>query len=127
MAGIRLLGVHRTWEDWAGITLGILIVLSPVLAGQHEPEAAMFNAAIVGVLVLALAAFELVDLHRSEEVGQMACGLWLIASPFAFGYVDGGALMVWHFSLGAVVVLLAAFELWQDWSLSDQELARHGQ
>jgi hypothetical protein len=127
MAGIRLLGVHRTWEDWAGISLGILIVLSPLLAGQYEPEAAMLNAAIVGVLVLALAAFELVDLHRSEEAGQLACGLWLIASPFTFGYADGGALMYWHFGLGAIVALLAAFELWQDWTLSDQDLARHGQ
>jgi hypothetical protein len=34
--------------------------------------------------------------------------------------------MYWHFVLGAIVVLLAAVELWQDWRLSDQELARHG-
>jgi hypothetical protein len=25
------------------------------------------------------------------------------------------------------VLLLAAWELWQDWKLSDKELARHGQ
>jgi hypothetical protein len=25
------------------------------------------------------------------------------------------------------VILLAAAELWQDWKLSDEELARHGQ
>lgn len=127
MAGIRFFGVHRTWEDWTGIALGVLIGLSPWFAGVQDFQAAAWNAVAVGVLVLVLSAFELVDLHRSEEVGEIALGLWLIASPFTFGYADGGALMVWHFALGAVVALLAAVELWQDWSLSDKELARHGQ
>jgi SPW repeat len=126
MAGIRFLNVHRTWEDWAGIVLGVVIGLSPWLAGHLDDQAIMWNAAIVGLLVLALAVFEFVNLHRSEEVGEVACGLWLIASPFVFGYADGAALMYWHFVLGAIVVLLAAVELWQDWRLSDQELARHG-
>jgi hypothetical protein len=127
MAGIRFFGIHRTWEDWAGIVLGVLIGLSPWLAGMQDLQAASLNAAAVGLLVLVLSAFELVDLHRSEEVGEIALGLWLIASPFVFGYADGGALMIWHVALGALVVVLAAVELWQDWSLSDQELARHGQ
>ena len=126
MASVRLFDVHRTWEDYAGMGLAVLIGLSPWLAGQHDLQAANWNAAAVGVLVLALAAFELVNLHRSEEAGEIALGLWLIASPFTFGYADGGALMIWHFVLGAAVVLLAALELWQDWRLSDQELARHG-
>jgi hypothetical protein len=47
-------------------------------------------------------------------------------SPFALGYADNGVLMVWHFALGAAVVLLAALELWQDWKLSDEELVRNG-
>jgi hypothetical protein len=46
--------------------------------------------------------------------------LWLIASPFIFGYADAGR----HFILGIAVVLLAALELRQDWRLSDAELAR---
>jgi hypothetical protein len=127
MAGIRLFSVHRTWEDWAGMLLGVLIGLSPWLTGQQDDAWVMWNATLVGLAVLALAAVELADLHCWEEVGQLACGLWLIASPYVFGYADGGALMFWHFALGAAVVLLAALELWQDWSLSDQELARHGQ
>jgi O-antigen/teichoic acid export membrane protein len=126
MAGIRLLNVHRTWEDYAGIVLGVVIGLSPWLAGEHAHQAAMWNAAAVGALVLALSAFELVELHRSEEAGEIALGLWLIASPFVFGYAES-ALAIWHFVLGAVVVLLAALELWQDWKLSEKELAQHGQ
>ena len=126
MAGIRIFGVHRTWEDWVGILVGVSIGLSPLFAGQEDNQLVMLNAIIIGVLVLSLAAFELVDLHRWEEVGEIACGLWLIASPYIFGYAGTGTLQYWHFGLGAVVVLLAAMELWQDWKLSDKELAQHG-
>jgi O-antigen/teichoic acid export membrane protein len=125
MAGIRLFDVHRSWEDYAGIILGVLIGLSPWLTGDQVKLLAMGNAAAVGVWVFALAAFELVDLHRSEEVGELVLALWLIASPFILNYVES-QLAIWHFALGAVVVFLAALELWQDWSLTERELIRHG-
>jgi hypothetical protein len=51
----------------------------------------------------------------------------LIVSPFIFGYAEAGTLRYWHFVLGALVALLAVVELWQDWKLSDEELAQHGQ
>jgi hypothetical protein len=35
-------------------------------------------------------------------------------------------LQFWHYGLGAVIVLLAAAEFWQDWRLNDNDLARHG-
>jgi hypothetical protein len=125
MAGI--FKVHRTWEDWVGIALGVLIGFSPWLTGQQNDAVVSWNAVIVGALVLALAALELAGLRRWEEVCEVVCGLWLIASPFVFGYIGTGTLGYWHFVLGVLVVLLAAWELWQDWKLSDKELARHGQ
>ena len=126
MAGIRIFAVHRTWEDWVGILLGVSIVLSPLFAGQEDNQLVMWNTVTIGVLVLSLAAVELVDLHRWEETGEIACGLWLIASPYVFGYAGTGMLQFWHFGLGAIVVLLAALELWQDWELSDKELGQYG-
>jgi len=126
MAGMRIFDVHRTWEDWVGILLGVSIGLSPWLAGQEDNQTVMWNAMLVGALVFSLAAVALVDLHRWEEIGEIACGLWLIASPYIFGYAGTGMLQYWHFGLGAVVVLLAVMELWQDRMLSDEELARHG-
>ena len=127
MSGIRFFNIHRSWEDWLGMLLGVLIGLSPWLAGQQDHQAVMWNAILVGALVLGVAQLEYVSLQRWEEAGELALGLWLIASPFIFGYADTGDLRYWHFILGAVVVLLAVFELWQDWKLSDKELAQHGQ
>jgi hypothetical protein len=108
MAGIRFFNVHRTWEDWFGMALGLLIAIA------------------VGAVVLLLAESELVNLQRWEESLELLCGVWLIASPFMFDYA-GSVLATWHFALGGIVAVLAVFELWQDWTLSDQDLVQHGQ
>ena len=126
MAGIRLFNVHYGWEDCLSMALGALIVLTSWLVGQGGSQIVAVNAAIVGLLVLALGASEVfVDLRRWEESLEAACGLWLIASPFIFGYADAGTLRYWHFVLGAAIVLLAVLELLQDWKLSKAELTRH--
>lgn len=125
MVRTGFLGVHRIWEDWAGICLGVLIGVTPWFAGGTQDRTIVLNAAVIGVVVLALAAFEFVSLRRGEELAELACGLWLMASPFVFGYA-GSQLAIWHFALGALVALLALLEYWQDWTLSDDELAKHG-
>ena len=123
MAGIRLFNVHYAWEDCLSMALGALIVLTSWLIGDGSSQIVAVNTVMVGILVLALAASEFVDLRRWEESLETACGLWLIASPFVFGYADAGTLRYWHFVLGIAVVLLAVLELRQDWGLSDAELA----
>ncbi len=125
MAGIRLFNIHYVWEDVLSMGLGALIVLTSWMVGDGNTQAVAANATIVGILVLALGASEFLDLRRWEEGLETACGLWLIASPFIFGYADNGTLRYWHFVLGAVVVVLAVLELRQDWKLSHAELAQH--
>ena len=125
MAGIRLFNVHYLWEDIVSMCLGALIVLTAWMVGDVGSQTVAANATIVGILVLALGASEFLDLRRWEEGLETACGLWLIASPFIFGYADAGMLRYWHFVLGAAVVLLAMFELRQDWTLSNAEFTQH--
>ena len=125
MAGIRIFNVHYGWEDCVSMALGALIVLTSWLIGDGASQTAAINAVIIGFFVLALGAAEVVDLRRWEESLETACGLWLIASPFVFGYANAGTLRYWHFALGIAVVLLAVLELRQDWELSDVELSHH--
>ena len=127
MSGIRFFNIHRPWEDWVSMLIGVLIAFSPWLAEQQHNQAVMWNAVLVGALVLVLAQLEYVSLHRWQAIGEVACGLWLMGSPFTFGYAGAGPLQYWHFVFGAIIVLLATWELWQDWRLSDNELAQHGQ
>ena len=114
--------IHRPWEDWLNLVIGVLIVASPWLAGQGDNQFATWNAAIVGGVVIAVAVLELTALQRWEEAAQLLYGFWLLASPFAFGYVEL-ALGTWHFALGSLLILLALLELWQDWHRSDTEMA----
>jgi len=125
MAGFRLFKVHREWEDWLSMLLGVVIGISPWLAGQQDNLVINWNTFLIGAVIVALGTLEAIALSRWEEGAEMAAGAWLIASPFVFGYA--GPLHNWHFVLGAAVVLLAAFELWQDWKVSDKKLAKHGQ
>ena len=126
MAGIRIFNIHRVWEDWLGMLLGVVIGLSPWLAAQQHDKIVNWNAILVGACVLVLAQLEYVSLKRWEEWCEVALGLWLIGSPFALNYPDG-TLAYWHYGLGAAVVLLALLELWQDWKLDGKQLAAHGQ
>lgn len=126
MAITDRLKAHRTWEDGVGLLLGLMIGLTPWLFEEPSAPAVVLNSGLIGLAVLMLAQLELVRLRRWEEASQLACGLWLSASPFVFGYVDAGHLRFWHWALGGVVVLLAVLELWQDWRRSDQDLAKHG-
>jgi hypothetical protein len=88
-------------------------------------QSMMFNAIVIGLLLFMFAQFEAVNLHRWQEACVLLLGFWLGMSPFVFGYSVSGPLRYWHFALGAVVILLAAIELWQDWDLSAKELAEH--
>ena len=134
MSDFRFFNTHRSWEDWFGMLLGALIIVSPwfPVEGRHEVvdgdrSFMILNTFVVGMLVFGLAQLEYVALRRWEEVAAIALGLWLVASPLMFGYAGDDMLRVWHATLGGLVVLLSALQLWQDWKLSDQELANHPQ
>ena len=134
MSDFRFFSTHRPWEDWFGMLLGALIMVSPWFPFQASHEVVntersymILNTFVVGMLVFGLAQLEYVALQRWEEVAEIVLGLWLIASTLMFGYSGDDFLRAWHAALGAIVVLLGALALWQDWHLSDQELARHPQ
>jgi 4-amino-4-deoxy-L-arabinose transferase-like glycosyltransferase len=114
-----VLKTHRTWEDGVGLTLGVMIGLSPWFYDEPTVPVVVLNSALTGLAVLALAQLELVRLRRWEEVAQLLCGLWLSASPFIFHYAHQDHLRYWHWALGAAVSILAVFELWQDWGRRD--------
>ena len=87
----------------------------------------ILNTFTIGILIFGLAQLQYVALQRWEEVAEILVGLWLIASPYIFGYSSDGLLRFYHSSFGGLVVLLAALQLWQDWDLNDQDMLKHGQ
>jgi len=101
---------HRGWEDFCSALFGGLIILSPVIDGTNTVITA--NAGIFGVLIVGLALVEYMSLERWEEILELACGGWIMASPFVMQY--GDSLRLIHLILGGGVVFLALYELWQD-------------
>ena len=116
MAIKEILKTHRTWEDGAGLMLGLIAGFSPWLCEETTEKSVVFNAALVGIALLILAQLELIRARRWEEIAELACGVWLCASPFLFGYAQSNQLRYWHWILGGMVVLLAMVELWQSWA-----------
>jgi hypothetical protein len=132
MSDFSFIKTHRTWEDWCGMLLGALIVASPWFPIQdHSPiverQTMILNTVAIGLVVFGLSQLEYVALQRWQEVATILVGLWLIVSPYVFGYSGEGFLRIYHTSLGAVAVILGALQLWQDWDLSDQDMLKHGQ
>lgn len=132
MSDFSFIKTYRTWEDWCGMLLGALIVASPWFPIQdHSPiverQTMILNTVAIGLVVFGLSQLEYVALQRWQEVATILVGLWLIVSPYVFGYSGEGFLRIYHTSLGAVAVILGVLQLWQDWDLSDQDMLKHGQ
>lgn len=113
MANDNSLRTHRSWEDWLGIALGLLIGFAPWLLNEISHTAAIVNAALVGLVVVMLSEFDLVKFRTWPEVGLVACGLWTAASPFVLAYARDGSLRSWHIGAGIAVAALGALGLWQ--------------
>jgi SPW repeat len=111
----NILKAHRTWEDGVGLLLGLAIGLTPWMYEEPPVPAVLLNSALTGLAVLLLAQLQLIRLRRWEDLAQLAAGLWLFSSPFIFAYAHQAHLRFWHWGLGALVVVLALLELWQDW------------
>jgi SPW repeat len=105
---------HRHWEDWFSVGAGVLIMISPWVAGGTNSDTVVTNAFMIGLGVVAVAILELTELDRWEEWLEMLLGLWLIAAPWILGYSDISSLTAMHVALGVFVALLACLTLWQD-------------
>jgi hypothetical protein len=101
---------HRSWEDWLGIGLGGLLMVTPWLVSEPVASNVVLNAFAVGLLLVVMSIMELFDRRRWEEAFQFACGAWMIVSPILLGYALSGQLRFWHLAVGAAVAVLAVLE-----------------
>ena len=105
---------EHEWQDLLGMGLGVVILLSPAIAPDEFRISTVLNAAVVGIIVMAVSEFELAGHRVREEATNGAAGLWLMASPFVFGYGAAGVLRFWHFVIGALVAILSIVEFLQE-------------
>jgi hypothetical protein len=111
---LDVLKIHRGWEDWLLTGLGALLLLTPALVQGEMPPPVLFSSLAVGVVITAMALFEIMLKGRWEEIIQFVLGVWLAVSVFILDYGIAFELRALHFAIGALVALMAAFEFWQD-------------
>lgn len=117
---------HTRLEDWVMIVLGTVAAFTPWLVAETPARPIALATFAIGTMIALVGLIELIRLLRIEEILHLALGAFLAAAPWLFGY-PGTELATWHHVIGAVTMLLALVELWQDWSLTDDgmETGRH--
>jgi hypothetical protein len=104
-----------TWEDWVNLLLGAWIFIIPWTINHGMPNlymsVAMWNFWIVGALTFATAALALQNIKPWEELTNLALGLWLMASPWMFGYNTQSGLLWNSVVVGLAVSVLSCLAL----------------
>lgn len=106
-------GQVRRWKDWANVVFGLLLALSPWILQFTGLEAATLNAVLIGGLIFALSALALTLLDRWESYVSGLLGIWAMLSPWLIGFTVYDMAMLAHLGLGALVVTVAALDIWQ--------------
>jgi len=97
----------KRWQDAVNAGVGVWLVLSPWALGYSTERAAMTNAAILGLALIAVALGAVFAPHAWEEWTESALGLWLIASPWLLGFSAQTNAMRNAVVTGLVVLALA--------------------
>lgn len=106
--------LHRHWEDWVNVLVGMWLAFTPWLFDFEAVTAAMVGAAVAGAILIFFASLALVREEAWEEWVNIALGGALIAAPFALGFADHPTAPGVFVAAGVVVAGLAAFELWEE-------------
>jgi predicted MFS family arabinose efflux permease len=104
----------RHWEDWVNLLAGAWLACAPWVFGFADNQAAIVNAAVVGLALMLFATLALVWVQAWEEWLGIVLGLWLIASPWALGFADRAIARWIHVIIGGLVALIAVYEMWEE-------------
>ena len=99
------------WEDWLGIALGALLLVSPWIFGYSDSSAATMNALVMGSILVLEEFLEVGEHETVEEWIDVVAGLWLMAAPSVLGFSSEGAAALTSFAVGAFTVLFAALAM----------------
>jgi hypothetical protein len=67
---IGALIAFHVWEEWANVTLGVWLVISPWVLGFSGVSQHVLNAVIVGILIVMIASSALGEKQRGKPVAK---------------------------------------------------------
>lgn len=101
------------WQNWALTIVGLYVLVSPWVIPYFSPESsisasAQWNHFIVGIAVVLVAFAVLASMQAWEEYIEGILGLWLLVSPWLFGFSQVGPF-AWNAVIsGLLIIALAA-------------------
>ena len=99
------------WENWVSVALGASLIASPWMAGYSDHKVATLNGVIAGGVLVLAEILEPIGIKLIGEWIGVGVGLWLMASPFALGFVSQTVATVVTAGVGLLVVLFAGWTM----------------
>lgn len=97
--------------DLYNAVLGAFLFVSPWLFAYRD-GLAREDAFASGAILMLASLLAIVAFREWEEWGNLAIGLWVLASPFVLGFPHHAPGMHVAVGVGGVVTFLALLELW---------------
>lgn len=103
------------WENWVNLLLGAWVFIMPWSVKHTLPEygmaTAMWNFWIVGAIIFFAAMMALRNIEPWEEWTNLTAGVWLLLSPWVFGYAADKVLVANSLVVGAIVAILSVLAI----------------
>ncbi len=103
------------WENWANLVLGAWFFVTPwfILSKltEHKEAIASANAWVVGAFVAISAGLAIQELRPWEEWVNLVLGVWIVLSPWIFGYATETGLLWNSIVVGAIIAVFSALAL----------------
>jgi len=120
-------GAQYRWQDILNLVLGIGVGISPWLLGYAETlPAATWNAVIVGVAIVVLAAIDIDVPAQWEEWSIVALGAWLAVSTYVFGLIELRMAAMVTIGAALAIVVLGLWALFGAGALRRPDDHAHG-
>ena len=101
------------WEDWCSWLLAIWLCISPGVLSFGGEAVATSAAVFTGFLLICTEIVTLSTFRSWEEWVNVLLGAWLVVAPWILGVASAAAATNFVI-VGALVLGLALYELWQN-------------
>lgn len=99
--------LQMRWQDWLNVSLGVWLIIAPILGIGQMNDTAAWNAYLTGTVVVVVAAAGIVRVRLWEEWTNLLVGLWLVIAPFSLHFTDQQGAM-WNQIIVGVLVSIAS-------------------
>jgi hypothetical protein len=104
----------KHWQDPVNAVIGLWLIVSPWVLGFQGETAAVANAVVIGIALIAAALGAMLVPRAWEEWTEFGLGLWLIVSPWIVGFATHADARLNAVIVGVLTAVLALWVLMVD-------------